>query len=74
MRPLMEILEDERDLQLKLDTIYQNMLRYPDQNAYDMLDAKRIVVKRDLDKVYNELREYIVDLFNGVEIDSEIPY
>lgn len=67
MRPLMEILEDERDLQLRLDTIYQNILRYPNEDAYAMLDAKRVVVKRDLDKVRNEIREYIVELMNHGE-------
>lgn len=63
MRPLMEILEDERDLQLRLDTIYQNILRYPQQETYELLDAKRLVTMRDLDKVRNELREYIEELF-----------
>lgn len=64
MRPLMEILEDERNLQLRLDTIYQNMLRYPYEDTYELLDAKRVVVKRDLDRVRVEIREYITELIN----------
>ena len=67
MRPLMEILEDERSLMLKLETIYQNMLRYPDKDVYEILTAKRGVVRRDLDKIRNELREYIVELINHGE-------
>lgn len=63
MRPLIEILEDERLLDLKLDTIYQNMIRYPYEDTYELLDAKRIIVKRDLDNVRAEIREYIGNLF-----------
>ena len=63
MRPLMEILEDERLLMLKLDTIYQNMLRYRGPDVNDVLQARKKFVESDLDKVRNELREYIAVLF-----------
>lgn len=63
MRPLMEILEDERSLMLRLDTIYQNMLRYPYEDTYELLDAKRLIIKRDLDRIQAEIREYIEELF-----------
>ena len=63
MRPLMEILEDERTLMLKLDTIYQNMLRYHGPDVDDILEARKKFVERDLQKVHNELREYIGELF-----------
>lgn len=63
MRPLMEILEDERSLMLRLDTIYQNMLRYPYEDTYELLDAKRAIAKRDLDRIQAEIREYIKELF-----------
>lgn len=63
MRPLMEILEDERTLMLKLDTIYQNMLRYHGRDVDDILEARKKFVEQDLDKVRNELREYIAELF-----------
>lgn len=63
MRPLMEILEDERALVLKLETIYQNMLRYHDRDVEDVLQARKKFVEQDLGKVRNELREYIEELF-----------
>lgn len=63
MRPLMEILEDERSLMLKAETIQQNMLRYNGPDVDDILKARMRFVERDLDKVRNELREYIAVLF-----------
>ena len=63
MRPLMEILEDERSLMLKAETIQQNMLRYHGPDVDDILKARMRFVERDLDKVRNELREYIAVLF-----------
>ena len=63
MRPLMEILEDERTLTLRLDTIYQNMLRYPYEDTYELLEAKRVIAKRDLDRIRAEIQEYIEELF-----------
>lgn len=68
MRPLMEILEDERLLMLKLDTIYQNLLRYPDEEIYEVLNARRQIVRRDLDDIYTELRAYIENLFKDGEL------
>lgn len=59
----MEILEDERSLMLKADTIQQNMLRYHGPDVDDILKARMKFVERDLDKVRNELREYIAVLF-----------
>ena len=59
MRPLMEILEDERMLMLKLDTIYQNMIRYPYEDTHELLEAKRVSIKQNLDNVRVEMREYI---------------
>lgn len=63
MRPLLEILEDERMLMLKLDTIYQNMLRFPDEEIHEVLRAKRTVVVDNLDSVRVEIREYFGELF-----------
>ena len=65
MRPLMEILEDERMLMLKQDTIYQNMLRYSGPEVDRILIARKDIVDRDLNLVRNEIREYIENLFNG---------
>ena len=68
MRPLMEILEDERMLMLKLDTIRQNMIRYPGYEASNMLEARKRIVQGDLNKIQDEIREYIEKLFTGGEI------
>ena len=65
MRPLMEILEDERMLMLKQDTIYQNMLRYSGADVNNILMARKDVVERDLDKVRGEIREYFTALFKA---------
>lgn len=65
MRPLMEMLEDERALMLKIDTIYQNMLRYSGPDVDKILSARKDIVERDLEYVRNEIREYIEELFNG---------
>ena len=67
MRPLMEILEDERMLMLKQDTIYQNMLRYNGPEVDKILFTRKDIVDRDLKHVRNEIREYIEKLFNGSE-------
>ena len=63
MRPLMEILEDERMLMLKQDTIYQNMLRYSGPDVNNILMARKDIVERDLEQIRNEIREYIAELF-----------
>ena len=67
MRPLMEILEDERMLMLKLDTIRQNMIRYPGYEAGNMLEARKRIVQGDLNKIQDEIREYVEELFNDNE-------
>ena len=63
MRPLIEILEDERMLMLKLDTIHQNQLRYPGHEAVSVLDTRKRIVEGELNKVHTEMREYISKLF-----------
>jgi hypothetical protein len=63
----MEILEDERMLILKQDTIYQNMLRYSGPEVDRILIARKDIVDRDLVLVRNEIREYIENLFHGGE-------
>lgn len=63
MRPLIEILEDERTLTHKLEAIYRHMAKYDDPEVTDILVAKKEVIKRDLDKNCNELREYMGRLF-----------
>lgn len=63
MRPLIEILEDERTLMQKLESVYRYMLKDDDPDVFDILKARKEVIERDLDKVHNELREYIAGLF-----------
>ena len=65
MRPLMEILEDERMLMLKQDTIYQNMLRYSGPEVDRILMARKDMIDRDLEKVREEIRQYFAELFDG---------
>ena len=67
MRPLMEILEDERMLTLKLDTIRQNMIRYPGFEAMNVLEARKRIVEGQLKELQAEIRHYIENLFNGGE-------
>lgn len=62
MRPLIEILEDERTLTQKLESIYRYMLRTDDLQSIDILEARQSVVERDLKKVRNELKEYLEEL------------
>lgn len=72
MKPLMEILEDERMLMLKLDTIRQNMIRYPGFEAMNVLNARKRFYEGELNKLRNELREYIENLFaEGDDCDGE---
>lgn len=63
MRPLMEILEDERSLMLKLDTIRQNMIRYPGFEASNVLTTRKRIVEGQLNEIQAEIREYIEGLF-----------
>lgn len=64
MRPLMEILEDERAIVLKLDTIEQNMKRYGGRDAQDILITRKENAELDLRNIRSEIREYLEDLFN----------
>lgn len=64
MRPLIEILEDERRLIQRLDSIYRYMLKDDDPEVLDILHAQKEKTELDIDLVHVELREYIGDLFN----------
>lgn len=63
MRPLIEMLEDERELMLKQDTIFHNMERYPSKDAHDILLSRNEVVNRDIRNVRNEIKEYFAEMF-----------
>lgn len=62
MRPLIEILEDERTLMHKLEALYRLLMRDDDVELLRMVNFKRENIERDLDMVRLELREYIKDL------------
>lgn len=68
MRPLMEILEDERMLMLKIDTIRQNMIRYPGLEAASVLEARKRIVESELTRIRDEIQEYISNLFKDSEL------
>lgn len=65
MRSLMEILEDERTLMLKLDSIHRYMLKGDDVEVIDILTAQKDRAERELDEVRNELREYMSALLKN---------
>ena len=65
MRPLIDILEDERTLMHKLEFVYRHISRDDDPELLSVLNAKRKNLKSDLDETRNELREYIEDLFKN---------
>ena len=65
MRPLIEILEDERTLIQKLESVYRFMLKDDDAEILQILKAKKDNLERDLGLVRVELREYIGELFEG---------
>ena len=62
MRPLIEILEDERTLMQKLESIYRYLVRTDDGETIDILEGQRERVEQDLMKVQNEMREYVLRL------------
>lgn len=59
MRPLIEILEDERALKHKLESVHRYMLRTDDVEMINILVAQEAKVNRDLDKIYDEIKEYL---------------
>lgn len=63
MRPLIEILENERTLMHKLESIYRYLLKDDDPEVVDILTAQKERIERDLNKTRNELQEYIGQLF-----------
>lgn len=64
MRPLIEILEDERKIMLKLESVCRYMLKDDDVEILQIMKAKKDSLERDLGLTRNELREYIEGLFD----------
>lgn len=64
MRPLIEILEDERTMMQRLESVHRYMLKDDDPELLSILFAKKEALERDLGLVRVELKEYIGDLFH----------
>ncbi len=58
MRPLIEILEDERTLTQKQESIYRFMMRHDDEETMDILSANMKKTNERLQNVHDEIREY----------------
>ena len=65
MRPLIEILEDERNILQRLESVYRFMLRDDDVELLTILHGKKENLERDLEKTRGELREYVVELIQN---------
>lgn len=65
MRPLIEILEDERTLAQKLESVYRYYERAPDKETFEILEARIIRIDKDLEKVRNEIRDYVRTLMDS---------
>lgn len=64
MRSLIEMLEDERTLMQKLESVHRYLLRTDDNETIDILIAQKKRVERDLGLIRNELKEYLGDLLH----------
>ena len=64
MRPLIEILEDERKIMQRLESVYRFMIRDDDPELLAILYGKKETLEQDLGVVRIELKEYIGDLFD----------
>ena len=62
MRPLIEILEDERTLAQKLESVYRYYERAPDKETFEILEVR---IDKDLEKVRNEIRDYVRTLMDS---------
>lgn len=67
MRPLLEILEDERTLMQKLESIYRYLVRTDDCETIDILEGQRNRVENDLGRVRNEIKNYLAELIDHDE-------
>lgn len=65
MRPLIEILEDERALKQKIESVCRYLVKTDDCETIDILEKQLERVEKDLSKVRNELREYMEILLKG---------
>lgn len=64
MRPLIEILENERMLVHKLESVYRLLFRDDDAEILGILYLQKDKIEHQLNEVRAELKDYIADLFN----------
>ena len=62
MRPLIEILEEERDLMQRLESVSRYLLKDDDPEVQEILLAQRAKFKRELVNIQIELGERIEQL------------
>ena len=62
MRPLIEILEDERTLKQKTDSVLRYLVKTDDFETITILKGQLERIEKDLEKVRNEMKEYIEEL------------
>ena len=62
MRPLIEILEDERMLDLKLEALCRRLMKTSSYEDIELLYAKKDAIERDLNQVRDEIRYYFKQL------------
>lgn len=65
MRPLIEILEEERNLMHRLESVSRYLFKDDDPEVQEILLAQRAKFKRELAKVHAELGERIEQLITG---------
>lgn len=65
MRPLIEILEDERTVMQRLEAISRYLFRDDDPEVQEILLAQRAKFKRELIDIQEELGDRIEQLING---------
>lgn len=64
MRPLIEILEDERRLMQQLESISRYLFRDDDPEVRELLLAQRAKIKGELTKIQTELGDRLEQLLS----------
>ena len=64
MRPLIEILEDERTVMQRLESISRYLFRDDDREVQEILLAQRAKFKRELIDIQNELGDRLEQLLD----------
>lgn len=65
MRPLIEILEDERTLMHKSESVHRYLSKTADEETLDILLAQREKIERDIVVIHIELRAYLSALLKN---------